>query len=145
MPEPRVFTLEEVNALVPRLARLVAGQLERRNVIEAELRELSVAVGFVPTDLAVSADDSREVVTIKRRLAERVAEYQRGWTEVEELGGVLKDTRLGLIDFYGRVDGKLVWLCWKHGEPEVSHYHGLDEGFSARKPIRTSLRIRLLN
>jgi hypothetical protein len=38
-----------------------------------------------------------------------------------------------------------VWLCWKYGESEVSHYHALDEGYTARKELRTSIRQRLLN
>jgi hypothetical protein len=68
-----------------------------------------------------------------------------GWREVEDLGAVIKDPREGLVDFYGRVDGKLVWFCWKYGEEGVTHYHGLDEGFAGRKPILANMRSRHLN
>jgi hypothetical protein len=61
------------------------------------------------------------------------------------MGGVIKDARSGLVDFYGRVDGQLVWLCWKIGEDEVTHYHALNEGFSARKSLKDSIRMRMLN
>ena len=61
------------------------------------------------------------------------------------MGAVLKDARMGLLDFYGYVDGKLVWLCWKFGEEAVAHYHGLDEGFSRRRPIEALMRQRHLN
>ena len=44
------------------------------------------------------------------------------------MGAVLKDPRTGLVDFYGQVDGKRVWLCWKYGEDAVTHYHGLRRG-----------------
>ena len=60
------------------------------------------------------------------------------------MGAVVKDPRRGLLDFYGRVDGKLVWLCWQYGEDEVSHYHGLEEGFPGRKEIAHSIKQRLL-
>jgi hypothetical protein len=43
------------------------------------------------------------------------------------------------------VDDKLVWLCWKYGEDEVTHYHALDEGYSGRKPIAHSVKRRLIN
>jgi len=82
---------------------------------------------------------------LKRELLERIGTYQEGWTAIEELGAVLKDPRLGLIDFYGHVEGKAVWLCWKFGEVEIAHYHALDEGFSARKAIGASLKRSLLN
>ena len=61
------------------------------------------------------------------------------------MGAVLKDPRTGLVDFYGQVDGKRVWLCWKYGEDAVTHYHGLDEGFSGRKAIEPAMRSRHLN
>ncbi len=61
------------------------------------------------------------------------------------MGAVLKDARRGLLDFYGTVEGKLVWLCWKYGEDQVVHYHSLQEGFSGRKLIEESMRSRLLN
>jgi hypothetical protein len=82
---------------------------------------------------------------MKRELVRRIEEYRAGWREVEQLGAVVKDPRLGLVDFYGQVDGKLVWLCWKYGESEVGFYHALEEGFSGRKPLGVSVKQRLLN
>jgi hypothetical protein len=145
MTGQRVFTLEEVNALVPSLTALVGRQLDRRKEIETRLRSLAELTGAVPEDLTPDPNDSTQVVRMKGELAKRVAEYQLGWREVEELGGVLKDARTGLVDFYGRVDDRIVWLCWRYGEQEISHYHALDEGFSGRKALKGSVRIRTLN
>jgi hypothetical protein len=144
--EPQFFTLEAANALVPQLRDIVARQLARRTEIEERLKMLASATGEVPTELTPPGpSDSPSVRALKRDLLERIGAYQEGWTEVEELGAVLKDPRLGLVDFYGHVEGKAVWLCWKFGEDEIAHYHALDEGFSARKPIGASLKRSLLN
>ncbi|HEX3343727.1 MAG TPA: DUF2203 domain-containing protein, partial [Polyangiaceae bacterium] len=78
-------------------------------------------------------------------LADHVNRYQSAWDELQEMGAVLKDPRTGLVDFYGQVDGKRVWLCWKYGEEAVTHYHGLHEGFSGRKAIEPAMRNRHLN
>ena len=51
------------------------------------------------------------------------------------LGVVLKDYVQGLVDFYGRVDGRLVFLCWQRGEPSVRFYHALESGFAGRRPL----------
>jgi hypothetical protein len=144
-PSPQVFTLEEVNALIPRLNAVVGRQLARRADIETRLKALTEMTGDVPEDLAPQAHDPEPVAVLKRELSSRVQQYQTGWGELEEMGAVLKDARVGLLDFYGRVDGNLVWLCWKYGEEEVSHYHSLDEGFAARKAIGQSVKQRLLN
>ena len=50
MAEPRLFTLEEANALVPTLKRLVGRQMLRQTEIEDRLRSLSRATGKVPQD-----------------------------------------------------------------------------------------------
>ena len=48
MAQPRVFTLEEANALVPTLHRLVGRQMLRQTEIEERLRKLARAAGHAP-------------------------------------------------------------------------------------------------
>ena len=143
--DSRVFTLEEVNDLVPKLSVAVKRQLERRSEIETLLIQLGRELGDVPERIVVDPAYPTDVRDMKRNLVRRIEEYRAGWKAIEEMGAVLKDARTGLLDFYGTVDGKLVWLCWKYGENEVAHYHALEEGFSGRKPIAQSMRHRLLN
>jgi len=142
---PSIFTLEAVNALVPRLRAIMQAQMERRTHIERSLDRLAELLGRAPEDIQIDARDPASVRDLKRDLAARIAAYRSGWREVEKLGAVLKDARMGLVDFQGRVDGKLVWLCWRYGEDAVTHYHALDEGFAARKPIEAAMRLRHLN
>ena len=142
---PTVFTLEAVNALVPRLRILMHGQMAERAQIEQRLERLAKIVGSVPQTIQPEPSDPPAVRELKGDLAAHVERYQAGWRELEEMGAVLKDPRIGLLDFYGSVEGKMVWLCWKYGESECCWYHALEEGFSARKPIADSIRHRLLN
>jgi hypothetical protein len=140
------FTLEAANALVPRLASIVGKQLGRRAEIEERLKALAFQTGESPTDFTPPGpSDPPPVRELKQELIEKIGVYQQGWEAVEELGAVLKDPSIGLVDFYGHVDGKAVWLCWKFGEEQIAHYHSLDEGFSGRKPIGASLKRSLLN
>jgi hypothetical protein len=55
--------------------------------------------------------------------------------KLEELGVVIKDLDLGLLDFPAEREGQDVLLCWHVGEDAVAFWHGLDEGFAGRKPI----------
>jgi hypothetical protein len=144
--DSRVFTLEAVNALVPRLSDLVGRQLEMRTDIESLLVKLGRELGDVPERIVLDPADPAEVRLMKRDLVAKIEAYRAGWRAVvEATGAVLKDARVGLLDFYGEVDGKLVWLCWKYGESECAFYHALEEGFSARKSIGASVKQRLLN
>ena len=147
MPDREVIelTLEAVNALVPRLEAMVGKQLSRRDGIEGILARLGRELGAVPERIVIDPADPRDLRELKQELLHAVEAYNAGWREVEALGAVLKDPRVGLLDFYGRVDDKPVWLCWKYGERECGFYHALDEGFSARKPIGAGVKQRLLN
>jgi hypothetical protein len=33
------------------------------------------------------------------------------------------------------MDDRVVYLCWKHGEPEVLYWHELDAGFQGRQSL----------
>ena len=141
----RVFTISEVNALIPALSSLVQDQLREQSEIEHGLAELMRLTGEPPRSLEPASLDSAEVSRLKRDLRNRISRYETGWQRVQKWGGVIKDPQTGLVDFYGRVDGKLVWLCWRYGEDTLGYYHDLTSGFSGRRPLSADVRRKLVN
>ena len=61
------------------------------------------------------------------------AEIVRLINRIEAHGCVVKDIDLGLLDFPSMREGRPVYLCWKAGEIELTHWHGTDESFADRK------------
>ena len=55
--------------------------------------------------------------------------------DLHELGVLVKDLDLGLVDFPTLRDGEEVLLCWRVGEDEIRYWHGLEEGFAGRKEL----------
>jgi hypothetical protein len=55
--------------------------------------------------------------------------------ELEEIGVVVKDLDLGLLDFPALRADEEVELCWHVGEESVEHWHRIGEGYAGRKPI----------
>jgi len=152
---PRVFSIEEANALVPHLNDLVQQQLERSDAIEERLTELfevtqnerqptAVLEGGAVVDVTIRDNDNAAVRRLKEELRELVERYRSGWSSVEALGAVVKDPTTGLLDLYGRIDSRLVWLCWRYGEDSIEFYHELHSGFAGRKPL-AEVRERMLN
>jgi hypothetical protein len=66
---------------------------------------------------------------------DHVRKVQHAMAEIEQLGALVKDLDIGLLDFMARYQGRDVCLCWKLGEQGIEHWHGADEGFSGRKEI----------
>jgi hypothetical protein len=130
---PRFFTVEEANALVGAL-ELEFGRLAG---LRTEIAPLIASFG--DTELAVAIlrgedpPEGREADA--ERLGRLAAEITAVLERVNGMGCLVKDVEMGLVDFYAVVDGDPVFLCWQFGEPAVTHWHSLEEGFAGRKEI----------
>jgi hypothetical protein len=85
-----------------------------------------------------AAESGRERPSAAQR---EIALQIRGFMdELEALGCSYKDWSfsIGLIDFPAIIDGKEMLLCWRSDEPDISHYHGVDEGYAGRKALSGS-------
>ena len=141
----RIFTIEEVEALIPTLSRLVGVQLGKQSEIEQRLSDLARVAGELPRTLDAAPDDNANVTDLKSDLRDLLGRYEAGWREVQRMGVLVKDPQIGLLDFYGRIDGRLVCLCWRYGEESLGFYHELEAGFSGRRPLIRETRQKLLN
>ena len=130
----RYFTRDEVEALIPTLTGLVerlrAAHQDVQTVrerMQAEHQRLTMAGGGLLDQAGWRAD--------RERLEAATKEAQAAVEAIHDTGGVPKDAEIGLVDFPHLRDGRVVNLCWKHGETHVDWWHGLDEGWAARKPL----------
>jgi hypothetical protein len=131
---PRFFTVEEANALVSTL-QIEFGRIAQ---VRSRLGPLIQALGGPDDAVAVLQEDAPLPAGLEAQAEElrRLAAEITGAVErVNGLGCLVKDVELGLVDFYALVEGEPAFLCWQFGEPAISHWHPLDEGYAARKPI----------
>lgn len=77
----------------------------------------------------------RTIAVPPPRFGELKSEIVRLIHRIEGMGCLVKDLDLGLIDFPASIDSEEVYLCWKAGEPAVTHWHRVDEGFATRRPL----------
>jgi hypothetical protein len=134
----RLFTPEEVNRLIPRLTELLDTGMERYRqavALQERLREDRARV----TAAGGERSDASDWKARAERLDGLGIEVRQVIQEIQALGGVIKDLETGLVDFPGRGPGehrgRVVNLCWRHGEAAVEFWHGMDEGFAQRKPL----------
>lgn len=122
----RVFNLKEANQTLPLVMRItrdiVAGHREISD-LDAQAHHLKECG---------KEDESEELKSRIQDLLQVVDGYVE---ELEKIGCEYKDRTKGLVDFPARMGNRLVYLCWKMGEPEVLYWHELHAGFAGRKPI----------
>ena len=131
---PKMFTLEEANSLVPTL-ELEFGRVAR---LRAELGPLIEKVGGPEAAVAILQQGAtpphgmeHEATRLKDLAASIAATVER----VNDLGCLVKDLDMGLVDFFSLKDNEPVFLCWQFGEPAITHWHAVDKGFAGRRPI----------
>jgi hypothetical protein len=131
---PRTYTVEEANAALPQVRRLVERIVERFELLP-ELQEAARVADYKTSRPTAGADEERAYERARRAMHDAELELAEDALRLERIGVSLKDAQTGLIDFYSYREGELVELCWKLGEDAVSHWHRIGEGFPGRRPL----------
>jgi hypothetical protein len=131
---PRHFTLDEARALLPAVGRSIRDAVQskvRYQEAETYMHELSQRIlmqGGMTVDTAVAEAWKSQRDSNAHMLKNSVE-------KLEEIGVVIKDLDVGLVDFPTLYRGEEVYLCWRMDENDIEHWHGVHEGFAGRKEI----------
>lgn len=123
---PRLFTVEEANALLPKLNELLGELAIHRDAMREKTPHMEPILraagtnggGEIGSEYGVEAYNL--YLTIDR---------------VRSLGVLLKDLDTGLLDFPHERDGHVVFLCWIPSEERVEYWHEIQAGFAGRQPL----------
>lgn len=120
----KYFTPDEASATLPLVRRIVADLLERGRALRA-----------------IRAEGVRDQAIVDHANAlER--EVQELGAELDALGCHYSDWdfEVGVVDFPARIGEHEVMLCWRHDEPRIAWYHGLNESPDQRRPLDELVR-----
>jgi len=131
--EERHFSIEEANDALDEVRPLTEELVgHRRALVKLQERQAAVTTRIAGNGGNV---EPHELEDVQERLDEEVEGIARCVAHIHEVGALVKDLDAGLVDFPALRDGEEILLCWRLGEAEVGFWHGLDEGFSGRKPL----------
>ncbi len=128
---PRLFTVDSANRTLPLvsvivtdLAPLWRDTVEMRNRIQYLVDNREVEEGNPYSDELTAMQDELD------RDSQRAEGYIE---ELRQVGVEFKGN--DHVGFPTMLDGRLVYLSWQLGEPEVSHWIDLDAEFSQRQSL----------
>lgn len=127
----KIFTLSEANRLIPQLEEHFARVKQGKAVllqIKDEIKKASSKAQFGGGSFAGP---------LYIRTLELISQNLQA---IQELGVHVKDLDLGLCDFPYFLDGRVVFLCWKLGEPEIRWWHEIHSGYADRQPLEHESR-----
>ena len=137
----RYFSIDEVNALIPRMEehfqKFWAFRQNAQNMLHELRRSLKNSQSQQPKDLAYQQ--------IKQSQAHFLLEQAKKELDfILDTGCAIMDLEMGMVDFphVMEYEEEEVFLCWKYGEKKIRFWHGLNEDFSERKPLGRKIHLR---
>ena len=124
----KLFTVEEANALLPTVRKILARIQRTHKRIFAYRHDAKKA--------AEGAEQGGGGLLEGLQYAKLLMDLTSKTGELEALGVQLKDFDRGLVDFPSLRDGRVVLLCWQIGEgDELEWWHDVEAGFAGRTPL----------
>jgi hypothetical protein len=133
----KLFTVDQAEKALPLVRRIVGDIVRSFEEREKRLRDRA-ELGEKPNPGSAAEEKALQF--------EREADYfedeiRRFHEELQQIGVELKDFQHGLVDFFSRYEGRIVYLCWKLNEGEtLAWWHDLHAGFRGRQPITPNNR-----
>lgn len=131
VPAPRLFSVAEAEATLPLVRRVVGDLL----AAHPRWKELVARYELLSAPRRAEQGESAEIEAVREAASREAVRINDCLVELEAVGCVFKGFDAGLVDFYALREDRLVFLCWRHGEERISHWHEVDAGFDGRRPL----------
>jgi hypothetical protein len=122
----KLFTVEEANALLPKLQELLDDLALHRDALHDKAPHLEPILKSAGTNGGGRVGSEYGVEAYNLYLA---------IGRIQELGVILKDLDMGLLDFPHEREGRVVFLCWHPPEERVEFWHEIETGYAGRQPL----------
>lgn len=133
MNSPRLFTLDEAEAMIPQVRDEILAMQDCKRRIDGLRGDMQKVAHSATGNGHVRDEDA---LASKRRHAEAlVDEINERLARINGWGIELKGIDDGLIDFPSERDGRVVYLCWRLGEDRIGWWHEIEAGFVGRQRI----------
>jgi hypothetical protein len=122
----RLFSLSEANRLIPSLEEHLSAVKKGKSVLvhtKDEIKKASKNAQFGGGSF------------VAPHYISALEQINDNLQKIQEMGVLVKDVEMGLCDFPHLHEGRVVYLCWKLGEPEVGWWHEVHSGYASRQPL----------
>src|SRR5689334_13412090 len=117
---PRIYTPREASALVPRLNRAFDDIDQIRQKLKTIKGKVDVLEMIWGDEIQAETNpDHREHAHYMEEIEQAKKDFDAASRRFVEFEAVVKSLEQGLVDFYGVIDSRLVFLCWKRGEKTI--------------------------
>jgi len=123
----KYLTIEEAEKLLPTIEKILRHTIKLNKAIELlSSIEIEVYDGY---------ENLRRITKTNKEFHKLSYEFYLNMEKLEDMGCIIKDLDIGLIDFFYKFEGRDIFLCWKLGEKSLKFWHEIETGYMGRKLI----------
>ena len=128
-----LYSLETANHLLPWLEQ----QFKNLRMVNEDLANHKKTLADLLRNRGNNGhSSSEEVILSTRDVVDRLtANMQEVLKGIDDLGILVRNIEMGLVDFPAERDGRLIYLCWISGESTVAFWHETNVGFTDRQSL----------
>ena len=128
-----LYSIETANHLLPWLEQ----QFKNLRMVNEDLANHKKTLADLLRNRGNNGhSSSEEVILSTREVVDRLtANMQEVLKGIDDLGILVRNIEMGLVDFPAERDGRLIYLCWISGESTVAFWHETNVGFTDRQPL----------
>lgn len=128
-----LYSIETANHLLPWLEQ----QFKNLRMVNGDLANHKKTLADLLRNRGNNGHSSSEEVILSTRevvdgLTANMQEVLKG---IDDLGILVRNIEMGLVDFPAERDGRLIYLCWISGESTVAFWHETNVGFTDRQSL----------
>lgn len=131
---PRYFTLAEARAALPAVGRNIREAVQAKTYYDEAEKAIQNLVQRILLRGGMQVDTAAAEAW-KTQFDSNARTLKLSMERIEEMGVLVKDLAIGLVDFPTLLRGEEVYLCWRMDEDDIGYWHGVNEGFRGRRPI----------
>ena len=122
------FTIDEAEEFLPDVERTLRRTIKLNKALDLLS---SIEIEVYDDDY----DNLRRITKLNKHFHKLSYEFYANIEKIEDIGCIIKDLEIGIIDFYSEFEGREIFLCWKLGEKKIKFWHEADSGYEGRRPI----------
>ena len=127
----KYFSLADANRTLPLVKRIVADIV----ALHPQWRDLVARYELVAAQAKPDWGEPPEQIELRRQVDSVAHQINDYLLELQQIGCVFKGFEQGLVDFYGRLEGRDVFWCWKVGEDKIEYWHDMEAGYAGRQLV----------
>ena len=130
--EETLLTVDDVNQRLPLVKSIVKDIVVLHADISLRKQRLKSLRERHPAPQSAESVYEQEVQQMESELFGDEEKLSIFTDELQQIGGVLTDPKVGRVDFPGELSGERVLFCWQSGQSEIQFWHIGECGMSDR-------------